>query len=161
MTAPHLPMAAPTTAPPAPALRAPDHALLTTGVHGILPAGAALAGAASAAAQRALLAAAPMAINPQTGTAYTLLMADKGKLVTLSNADPVTVTVETTVATWLAGDRVEFLNLGAGAVTIAGDGVTINKAAAQTAVLAQGAAATLTFLSDTVAWLTGGMNAEQ
>jgi len=161
MTAPHLPLAAPTTAPPAPALRTPDHALLTTGVHGLTAAGAALAGAATAAAQRALLAAAPIAINPQTGTAYTLLMADKGKLVTLSNADPVAVTVETTVATWLAGDRVEFLNLGAGAVTIAGSGVTINKSALQDAILATGKGATLTFLSDTVAWLVGDMTAAQ
>ena len=101
----------------------------------------------------------PQVINPQTGTTYTLVMADKGKLVTLSNADPVTVTVETATATWAAGDSIDLLNIGAGAVTVAGDGVTVSKAADQTLTLAQGRGATLKFLSDSVCWMVGGMGA--
>jgi DNA-binding IclR family transcriptional regulator len=101
----------------------------------------------------------PQVINPQTGTTYTLVMADKGKLVTLSNANAVTVTVETATATWAAGDSIDLLNIGAGAVTVAGDGVTVSKAADQTLTLAQGRGATLKFLSDSACWMVGGMGA--
>lgn len=114
---------------------------------------------ATATQLRAILDPVPQVVNAQTGTAYTLLMADKGKLVTLSNGSAVTVTVETSTATWASGDRVDLLNIGAGAVTVSGDGVTISKAADQTAVLAQGKAASLVFISDSVAWLVGGMGA--
>jgi hypothetical protein len=70
----------------------------------------------------------PISINAQTGTTYTLVLADAGKLVTLANASPVTVTVPTNgsvafpVGTVIAGAQ-----LGAGLVSIQGaDGVTIN-----------------------------------
>jgi hypothetical protein len=108
---------------------------------------------------RAALDPVPQVVNAQTGTTYTLLMADKGKLVTFSNADAIAVTVETSTATWASGERVDLLNIGAGAVTVTGSGVTVSKAATQTAVLAQGKAATLIFISDSVCWMVGGMGA--
>ena len=69
-----------------------------------------------------------MTQNAQTGTTYTLAATDFTKLVTLSNASPVTVTVplESSVA-WVAGTQLRLMNLGAGLVTVAGAvGVTIN-----------------------------------
>ena len=69
-----------------------------------------------------------MTQNPQTGTTYTLAATDFTKLVTLSNASAVTVTVplESSVA-WVAGTQLRLMNLGAGVVTVVGAvGVTIN-----------------------------------
>jgi hypothetical protein len=66
--------------------------------------------------------------NAQTGTTYAFVAADFTKLVTLSNASPVAVTLplEATVP-WPAGTTLRLLNQGAGLVTVAGDvGVTIN-----------------------------------
>jgi fibronectin-binding autotransporter adhesin len=66
--------------------------------------------------------------NAQTGTTYTFVAADFTKLVTLSNASPVAVTLplESSVP-WPAGTQLRLLNQGAGLVTVAGDvGVTIN-----------------------------------
>jgi len=62
-------------------------------------------------------------INAQTGTTYTLVDADHGKLVTLSNASAITLTVPT-------GLRADFecavMQLGAGAATFTASGTTIN-----------------------------------
>ncbi len=69
-----------------------------------------------------------MTQNAQTGTTYTFVAADFTKLVTLSNASPVAVTLplEATVP-WPAGTQLRLLNQGAGLVTVAGAvGVTIN-----------------------------------
>jgi hypothetical protein len=66
--------------------------------------------------------------NAQTGTTYSFVAADFTKLVTLSNASPVAVTLplEATVP-WSTGTQLRLLNQGAGTVTVAGDvGVTIN-----------------------------------
>jgi len=69
-----------------------------------------------------------MTQNAQTGTSYSFLLTDFTKLVTLSNASPVAVTLplESSVA-WPAGTQLRLLNQGAGTVTVAGSvGVTIN-----------------------------------
>jgi hypothetical protein len=69
-----------------------------------------------------------MTQNAQTGTSYSFLLTDFTKLVTLSNASPVAVTLplESSVA-WPTGTQLRLLNLGAGTVTVAGAvGVTIN-----------------------------------
>ena len=65
------------------------------------------------------------AVNAQTGTTYTLVAADVGKLVTLSNAAAITLTVP--ASTLVSGQRVDVLVLGAGMVTVVGaSGVTVN-----------------------------------
>lgn len=64
-------------------------------------------------------------INTQTGTTYTLLNSDTGKLVTLSNTSLVTVTVNTATAL-AAGQRIDMARLGSGGVTVSASGVTIN-----------------------------------
>jgi len=69
-----------------------------------------------------------MTQNAQTGTTYSFVLTDFTKLVTLSNASAVAVTLplEATVA-WPAGTQLRLLNVGAGTVTVAGAvGVTIN-----------------------------------
>lgn len=67
-------------------------------------------------------------VNAQTGTTYTLVVADAGKLVTLANADPITVTVPENGDEAIPVDSVIALQqLGVGQVTVEGDtGVTIN-----------------------------------
>jgi len=66
--------------------------------------------------------------NAITSTTYTAVLLDAGKTVTLSNASAVTLTIpaQATVA-WVANTQLNFLNLGAGTVTIAPAAtVTIN-----------------------------------
>ena len=57
--------------------------------------------------------------NAQTGTTYTAALLDAGKTVTLSNAAAVTLTIpaQATVA-WVDNTQLNFLNIGAGTVTI-------------------------------------------
>lgn len=65
-----------------------------------------------------------LAFNAQTGTTYTLVAADLGKLVTTSNASPVTVTVPPSV--FATGNIINVQSIGAGLTTFAqGAGVTI------------------------------------
>ena len=72
------------------------------------------------------------AINAQTGTTYTLVLADKDDLVTASNAAAITVTIppNSSVA-YAVGDLVNVIQKGAGQVTFAqGSGVTIRSTGA-------------------------------
>lgn len=68
-------------------------------------------------------------INAQTGTTYTLVVGDKDKLVTCSNASAITVTVPPSV--FSANDIINVQQIGAGQVTFAqGSGVTITSTGA-------------------------------
>lgn len=69
-------------------------------------------------------------VNTQTGTTYTLVLADAGKQVTLSNASAVTVTIPLNSSVAFAiGVRIYLINLGVGVVTVAGaGGVTVQHA---------------------------------
>ena len=99
-----------------------------------------------------------MTQNAQTGTTYTLAATDFTKLVTLSNASPVTVTVplESSVA-WVAGTQLRLMNLGAGVVTVVGaGGVTIN---GSPLTLAQYKNATLTKTGTNTWTFTGSASA--
>ena len=65
-----------------------------------------------------------LAFNAQTGTTYTLVIADLGKLVTLSNASGITLTIPPSV--FVTGNIINIQQIGAGQVTMAqGAGVTI------------------------------------
>ena len=65
-----------------------------------------------------------LSFNAQTGTTYTLVIADLGKLVTLSNASAITLTVPPSV--FATGNIINIQQIGAGQVTLAqGAGVTI------------------------------------
>lgn len=68
-----------------------------------------------------------LGINTQTGTTYTTVLDDNGKLVTLSNASAITLTIppNSSVA-YPVGAQLNLAQLGAGQVTFAGgSGVTI------------------------------------
>ena len=67
-------------------------------------------------------------LNDQTGATYTLALTDLAKLVTLSNAGAITLTVPLNSSVAFAiGDRIDLLQKGAGQVTIVGTGgVTVN-----------------------------------
>lgn len=67
-------------------------------------------------------------INAQTGTTYTIVLTDVTKLVTLSNASAITLTLpqDSDVAVPI-GARIDFAQIGAGQVTVAaGSGATVN-----------------------------------
>jgi hypothetical protein len=67
-------------------------------------------------------------LNAQTGTTYTLVLTDNGRLVTLNNAAAITLTVplNATVA-FATGAIINLQQIGAGQVTVAGAaGVTLN-----------------------------------
>ena len=94
-------------------------------------------------------------INAQTGTTYTLAASDAGKLVTLTNAAAITLTVPASVFT--AGQRVDIGQRGAGVATVvAGAGMTVNPPPGGSLVMqGQYAYASLVFISATVADLVG------
>lgn len=73
-----------------------------------------------------------LTLNAQTGTTYTLVLTDNGRLVTLSNASAITVTVplNSSVA-YATGAIINVQQIGAGQVTIQGDtGVTLTSTGA-------------------------------
>lgn len=73
----------------------------------------------------------PQSINAQADN-YTLVLADAGKLVTLTNAGSKTLTVPTNASVaFPIGTTIDLAQLGAGQYTVAGaGGVTVNHAAA-------------------------------
>lgn len=66
--------------------------------------------------------------NAQTGTSYTVVLTDEQKLVELSNAGAITLTVPANATTAFAvGTQIHLMQTGAGQVTVTpAGGVTIN-----------------------------------
>jgi hypothetical protein len=103
------------------------------------------------------VATAMIAINAQTGTTYTTVLADDGKLITCSNASAIALTIppNSSVAYGI-GTQINIAQLGAGQVTItAGAGVTLNSAGAKLKLSAQYAVATCV-KTDTNTWFVVG-----
>ena len=69
-----------------------------------------------------------LSFNAQTGTTYTLAIGDIGKLVTTSNASPITVTIPPNV--FSAGHQINVQSIGVGLTTISGGSVTITSTGA-------------------------------
>lgn len=85
-----------------------------------------------------------LTLNAQTGTSYTLVLTDAHKLVTLSNASAITLTVPTNASVAFdTGDQVNLLQLGAGQVTVSGAGVTFRSEGSKLKLKGQYAMATL------------------
>jgi len=73
-----------------------------------------------------------LAFNAQTGTTYTLVAADSGKLVTSSNTSAVVITIPPSV--FAAGEQINVQSIGAGLTSfVAGVGVTITSTGATSA----------------------------
>lgn len=79
-------------------------------------------------------------INAQTGTTYTLVAGDNGKVVTLSNGSAITLTVPSGLG---AGFTCTLVQIGAGQVTVAASGVTLNSYTSLVKIAGQHGAATL------------------
>lgn len=108
---------------------------------------------------RAVLVAA-VTINAQTGATYTLVLADAGALVTLSNGSPITLTVPTNASVaYPIGTVIGIAQLGGGLVSVEGaTGVTINGVTPGDAELTgQYATASLTKLATDTWLLSGGI----
>jgi len=109
------------------------------------------------AAEQNALATAMIAINAQTGTTYTTVLADDGKLITCSNASAISVTIppNSSVAYGI-GTQLNFAQLGAGQDTlVAGAGVTLNSSGAKLKLKDQYAVATCV-KTDTNTWFVVG-----
>jgi predicted RecA/RadA family phage recombinase len=100
-------------------------------------------------------------INPQTGATYTFALTDVNALVTSGSASAATFTLPDQAAVaWPDGARIDLLEIGAGQLTVAGDGFTINKHADDTLKLdGAGAAATLIRNGEDDWWLIGRLEA--
>jgi hypothetical protein len=73
-----------------------------------------------------------LSFNAQTGTTYTLVAADSGRLVTTSNASAVVVTIPPAI--FAAGEQINVQSIGAGLTSfVAGAGVTITSTGATSA----------------------------
>ena len=89
------------------------------------------------------------AINAQTGTTYTFLATDNGKIVTFNNGSAVTVTIPTGLPT---GFNCTAIQLGAGQVGFtAASGLTMNSYGNQYRLIGQHASASIIeYTTDTV-----------
>ena len=90
------------------------------------------------------------AVNAKTA-AYTLAVGDRGEFITASG----TFTITIPSATFAAGDRVDFVNIGTGIITFAGSGVTVNSVEAALTIDTQWAGATFFFTSASAGVLIG------
>jgi hypothetical protein len=114
------------------------------------------AGQVLTAAECTNLAVSMIALNAQTGTTYTAVLADDGKLVTLSNASAITFTIPTNASVAFGiGTQINIMQLGAGQVTVAGAGVTLRSAGSKLKTSAQYAVATCCKI-DTDTWVIIG-----
>lgn len=98
-------------------------------------------------------------INAQTGTTYTLVLDDAGKLVTLTNSSAITLTVPTNASVaYPTGTVIALAQLGSGTVTVdPASGVTVTSLDDLVDLAGKGAAAALTKLDMNTWLLSGGL----
>ncbi len=119
------------------------------------------AGQVLTAAQMDAVATAMVAINAQTGTTYTTVLTDDGKLVTCDNASAIALTIppNSSVAYGI-GTQINIMQLGAGQVTItAGAGVTLRSAGSKLKTSAQYAVATCCKIASDTWVVVGNLSA--
>jgi len=101
-----------------------------------------------------------LSFNAQTGTTYTLVAADSGKLVTMNNAGAITLTIPPSV--FAAGEQINIAQIGAGQVTFAqGAGVTITSLGATASapkIAKQYGAATVICTASNTFLIIGGLS---
>jgi hypothetical protein len=84
---------------------------------------------------------------------YTFVAADKGKFFYAGG--PITLTIPGNV--FAAGDQIDIVSDAAGVITFAGSGLTIRSKSSKVTIATQYGAATIKFLSPTVAYLIGDL----
>ena len=108
------------------------------------------------------VATAMIAINAQTGTTYTTVLADDGKLITCDNAASIALTIppNSSVAYGI-GTQINIMQMNAtGTVTItAGAGVTLNSDGAKLKTNAQYAVATCCKIATNIWVVVGNLKA--
>jgi hypothetical protein len=96
--------------------------------------------------------------NAQVGTTYTLALSDIAKIITLSNASPITVSIPTNaVVAFSIGTRIDFIQGAAGKVTFGGSGVTIKSKNSNKSISAQYVAVSLIKESTDTWYLIGDL----
>jgi hypothetical protein len=95
--------------------------------------------------------------NAQTGTTYTLVSSDLNKMVTLTNANAITLTVPNGVFT--TGQQINLAQLGVGQVEVVSDGTTTINASPGKKIRAQYAIATLICTASNTFLLVGDITA--
>jgi hypothetical protein len=97
-------------------------------------------------------------INAQTGTTYTFVAADAGKIITSSNGSAQTITIPPNSGVAFAiGTQIDIYNLGAGIASVTGGtGVTLNGVSTGTGALNAQYAAVTCFKIATDVWLMTG-----
>lgn len=100
-----------------------------------------------------------LVLNAQTGTTYTLVLADNAKVVTLNNASAIALTVPTNASVaFPVGTQVNIIQLGAGQVTVGGASVTLRSQGSKLKLNGQYSVATL-FKIGTDEWVLVGNTA--
>ena len=92
--------------------------------------------------------------NDQTGTTYTLVAGDNGKIVTVSNASAITVTVPASLPT---GFNCTVVQKGAGQITFAASSTTLNNRQSFTKTAGQYAAVAVIMYASNTFILQGDM----
>lgn len=119
------------------------------------------AGQVLTAAEMDAVATAMVAINAQTGTTYTTVLTDDGKLVTCDNASAIALTIppNSSVAYGI-GTQINIMQLGAGQVTItAGAGVTLRSSGSKLKTKDQYAVATCCKIASDTWVVVGNLSA--
>jgi hypothetical protein len=119
------------------------------------------AGQVLTAAQMDDVATAMIALNAQTGTTYTTVLADDGKLVTCDNGSPIALTIPpSSSVNYGIGTQINIMQLGAGVVTItAGVGVTFQSAGTKVKTNGQYSVATCVKIATDTWVLVGNLTA--
>ena len=94
------------------------------------------------------------AINAQTGTTYTLLTTDNGKIITMNNGSTSTLTVPSGLP---IGFNTTVIQLGAGQVGITGSSTTLNSFQSKFNLAGQHAAASIISYTTNVFNVAGGL----
>jgi urease accessory protein UreF len=110
------------------------------------------------AANANILAQAIVAINAQTGTAYTTVLSDAGKLITITNAASQTVTIPPNASVaYGVGDQINIMALSTATTTLAaGSAVTLNSNGAKLILNGQYAVATCLKIGSPDTWVVVG-----
>lgn len=95
-------------------------------------------------------------VNAQTGTTYTLLTSDNGKIITFSNASAITVTVPSGLG---SGFHCQCIQIGAGQVTFSASSTTINNRQSHTKIAGQYGVVGLTAYASNIFALAGDTSA--